>query len=199
MEENGHIELTKDQVQKLVEKDEDRVFVDLAKEFQKFNTELREILKAKNDIIKKGEKLKDLPRFPVVAAYEGVFKRAYAKGLGASSSTLPDSNVNGRTGRGRATEQERQHDDVGRGELTRADGETGTVADSNTARQQNTVPRRVQQAYTSLDGGSNGRWWANECGLGRVAPRNPHRVDRLKALGNGIVPAVVAEFLRRLA
>jgi len=38
-------------------------------------------------------------------------------------------------------------------------------------------------------------WWAVEPDVGRVAHGVAHRVDRLKALGNGIVPAVVAEFL----
>ena len=41
-------------------------------------------------------------------------------------------------------------------------------------------------------------WWAIEPPVGRVANGVTHRVDRLKALGNGIVPSVVAEFLRRL-
>jgi len=41
-------------------------------------------------------------------------------------------------------------------------------------------------------------WWAVEPVMGRVAHGVPHRVDRLRALGNGVVPAVVAEFLRRV-
>jgi len=39
-------------------------------------------------------------------------------------------------------------------------------------------------------------WWATEPDVGRVADGVAYRVDRLKALGNGIVPAVVARFLR---
>jgi len=38
-------------------------------------------------------------------------------------------------------------------------------------------------------------WWAVEPDVGRVADGVASRVDRLRALGNGIVPAVVAEFL----
>jgi len=42
-----------------------------------------------------------------------------------------------------------------------------------------------------------GGWWAVEPPLGRVVDGAPNRVGQLRALGNGIVPAVVAEFLRR--
>jgi DNA (cytosine-5)-methyltransferase 1 len=41
-------------------------------------------------------------------------------------------------------------------------------------------------------------WWDIEPNVGRVAHGVTSRVDRLKAIGNGIVPAVVAEFLRRI-
>ena len=41
-------------------------------------------------------------------------------------------------------------------------------------------------------------WWTVEPPLGRVVDGHPHRVGQVRALGNGIVPAVVAEFLRRL-
>ena len=41
-------------------------------------------------------------------------------------------------------------------------------------------------------------WWAVEPRMGRVADGVAHRVDRLRACGNGVVPAVVAEFLRLL-
>mgnify|MGYP003146159365 CR=1 FL=1 len=41
-------------------------------------------------------------------------------------------------------------------------------------------------------------WWATEPNVGRVAHGVPHRVDRLKALGNGQVPGVVREAWNRL-
>ena len=41
-------------------------------------------------------------------------------------------------------------------------------------------------------------WWAVEPDVGRVANGVASRVDQLKALGNGVVPAVVVEFLRRI-
>ena len=44
-------------------------------------------------------------------------------------------------------------------------------------------------ARTTIDGRD---WWAVEPDLGRVATGVAHRVDRLKAIGNGQVPAVVA-------
>jgi DNA (cytosine-5)-methyltransferase 1 len=44
------------------------------------------------------------------------------------------------------------------------------------------------------DDGETG-WWAAEPPLGRVVDGYPDRVDELKTLGNGVVPAVVAEFL----
>ena len=39
-------------------------------------------------------------------------------------------------------------------------------------------------------------WWETEPNVGRVVDGCPHRVDRLRTLGNGIVPSVVVEFLR---
>ena len=40
--------------------------------------------------------------------------------------------------------------------------------------------------------GQEGEWWESEPAVGRVANGVAHRVDRLKAIGNGQVPAVVA-------
>lgn len=42
-----------------------------------------------------------------------------------------------------------------------------------------------------LDAVTNGAWWPNEPDIPRVAKGITNRVDRLKALGNGQVPAVV--------
>jgi DNA (cytosine-5)-methyltransferase 1 len=42
-------------------------------------------------------------------------------------------------------------------------------------------------------------WWESESGLGRVADGVANRVDRLKAIGNGQVPAVAALAWRLLA
>jgi len=62
---------------------------------------------------------------------------------------------------------------------------------------------RVQPEHS--DAGSRRGWWSTdpaddpECGLGRMAPRMADGMDRLKAIGNGQVPAVVARAWRELA
>ena len=46
---------------------------------------------------------------------------------------------------------------------------------------------------------SSASWWATEPRLGRVAHGVAHRVDRLRAIGNGQVPAVAAMAFRMLS
>lgn len=53
----------------------------------------------------------------------------------------------------------------------------------------------VQQPPSSL-GCSGEDWWAVEPELGRVAYGIPYRVDRLKCLGNAIVPQVAYEIIK---
>ena len=54
------------------------------------------------------------------------------------------------------------------------------------------APDRNRQADRANDSGEgNAGWWLTEPGLGRVAHGVAARVDRLKAIGNGQVPAVV--------
>ena len=76
------------------------------------------------------------------------------------------------------------------------------VADSDEKRPQGVRPDDGQKRW-EIEGGSPGLrdgaelgrkpdWWAIEPELGRVALRVAHRVDRLKAIGNGQVPAVAA-------
>jgi len=50
----------------------------------------------------------------------------------------------------------------------------------------------TETAYTRP---AHSSWWQTEPDVGRVVDGCPARVDRLRALGNGIVPAVVARFL----
>ncbi len=44
-----------------------------------------------------------------------------------------------------------------------------------------------------------GDWWSTEPNVGRVAHGVPHRVDRLKCLGNAVVPQQVYPILRAIA
>jgi len=57
---------------------------------------------------------------------------------------------------------------------------------------------QVQQSPPSI-GYSGENWWAVEPELGRVAHGIPNRVDRLKCLGNAIVPQVAYEILKVIA
>jgi DNA (cytosine-5)-methyltransferase 1 len=42
-------------------------------------------------------------------------------------------------------------------------------------------------------------WWSSQPGVGRVADGVAHRVDRLKAIGNGQVPVVAASAFELLS
>jgi DNA (cytosine-5)-methyltransferase 1 len=48
------------------------------------------------------------------------------------------------------------------------------------------TPRPIAESFKN-----DGRQWAVEPNVGRVADGIPNRVDRLKALGNAIVPQVI--------
>tara|TARA_R110000751_G_scaffold37106_1_gene90197 strand:+ start:713 stop:1141 length:429 start_codon:yes stop_codon:yes gene_type:complete len=57
------------------------------------------------------------------------------------------------------------------------------------------MPRREYLGW--LHAQLDGIWWDEERGLPRVSTGVKDRVNRLKCLGNGIVPASLALFLRR--
>jgi DNA (cytosine-5)-methyltransferase 1 len=60
-----------------------------------------------------------------------------------------------------------------------------------------TSETRFTNSWTSTFG--NGRdWWATEPNVGRVADGIPGRMDRLRCLGNSIVPQVAVEIFRRV-
>ena len=79
------------------------------------------------------------------------------------------------------------------------DGEEEQVADTQRERLQGRVYRRSDAGRENLEGyaGCSGtaygqqreNWWTTEPDVGRVAHGVPSRVDRLKGLGNAVVPA----------
>ena len=87
---------------------------------------------------------------------------------------------------------------IGRGDIaerrinepagTSASGGASVVADANsTQRQRMRGPIGIRQEYA--DAGRSG-WWEVEPDVGRVAHGVPSRVDRLRALGNAVVPQI---------
>lgn len=57
--------------------------------------------------------------------------------------------------------------------------------------------QRQQQEWRPKPTGED--WWAVEPDVGRVADGIPHRVDRLKCLGNAVVPAQFYPIFRAIA
>lgn len=89
---------------------------------------------------------------------------------------------------------------------SRACGSSTAMADTTTKRTQGLRSGRIKESYTydkeeiSLCGyeriGSS--YWETEPAVGRVADGISNRVDRLKGLGNAIVPAIAYEILTEL-
>ena len=103
-----------------------------------------------------------------------------------AGSSKAFANTHGERGR---AEQERQRGGEGTA-VAGDDGSQGDVAHSNS-------PQRERDGGTVGGGAEHadacvGGWWASERGLDRVAHGVAHRVDRLRAIGNGQCPPVVA-------
>jgi len=56
----------------------------------------------------------------------------------------------------------------------------------------------IKEAAFGWSDCKSGRLWENEPNVGRVANGIPNRVDRLKALGNAIVPQVAYEIFKAI-
>lgn len=70
----------------------------------------------------------------------------------------------------------------------------GDVADTEGIR-----PQESRETRSGWAGFKNGSWWAVEPELGRVAYGIPSRVDRLKCLGNAVVPQQIYPILKAIA
>ncbi len=76
--------------------------------------------------------------------------------------------------------------------VSRIHGPQGSLAHADGARLEREWRQPEQSRFT------DGSWWATEPDVGRVADGVPARVDRIKSLGNAVVPAVAREAFKRL-
>ena len=87
-------------------------------------------------------------------------------------------------------------------EFPNADGETGTIvpnADGNRLQGKWHKSNNARQAgLYNREAGRKAYQWPTEPCVGRVAHRVPNRVDRLKSLGNAIVPQIAFQLFRMI-
>ena len=75
----------------------------------------------------------------------------------------------------------------------------GNIPDSPIPRLEGTESERaISRGGKGLSAECYSEWWATEPDVGRVAHGVPNRVDRLKSLGNAVVPQVVEWIGRRI-
>lgn len=107
--------------------------------------------------------------------------------IGANDSIIPNTKLAGLEGRGK---EHKFRQDSGKAQT----GGSGQISNTNlsapTRQRENgwKVHRLAESKRLNLRG--CGGWWATEPNVGRVANGVPFRMDRLKCLGNAVVPQV---------
>ncbi len=109
---------------------------------------------------------------------------------------VADSNQQGVQGRPEAGNTEGQRADAV--EYALRCGECSHVRDPASTRFQNRTAGQIFQPGEEQKPERSG-WWPIEPNVGRVAYGVPHRVDRLKGLGNAVVPAQFYPFFAAIA
>jgi DNA (cytosine-5)-methyltransferase 1 len=124
-------------------------------------------------------------------------------GPGECRQTVADTAIAGLQERGRPGRAESAEED-GTGmesESERCREAVADPADERDVRRDGSMGSLEGQdrQHRGSQGNGSGKWWAAEPDLGRVAHGVAARVDRLKAIGNGQVPAVAALAWRMLS
>lgn len=83
-------------------------------------------------------------------------------------------------------------------DASRADARKATFLGSEVPDATRELPHRSGRARDWWTEPTDGSWWFTEPGVGRVAHGVPSRVDRLKGLGNAVVPQIPELIARRL-
>jgi len=91
----------------------------------------------------------------------------------------------------------RSERDFGQISVGRARQNTGEMAYANGTRSQGRAKTQNKKRQTATRHVGPSSWWEIEPDVGRVADGVPRRVDRLRGLGNAVVPQV-AEYIGRL-
>lgn len=84
--------------------------------------------------------------------------------------------------------------------ITKHDGKTEQVANtsSNRLEEKRVTVRHEKELTTTGFTGSASKWWDVEPPVGRVVNGLPFRMDRIKCLGNSVVPEQVTEAFKKL-
>lgn len=112
---------------------------------------------------------------------------------------VADADRSGLKGKGKITITETQNKRIGNQGLSRNEcgDELPIPTDAGSMRRERTQTDAGGQVR-GRGGPGNFQWWSTEPDVGRLAHGVPHRVDRLRGLGNAIIPQIAEILFRQI-
>jgi DNA (cytosine-5)-methyltransferase 1 len=116
-----------------------------------------------------------------------------------AGDNVADADRSGLKGKGKITITETQNKRIGNQGLSKNEcgDELPIPTDAGSMRRKRTQTNAGGQVR-GRGGPGNFQWWSTEPDVGRLAHGVPHRVDRLKGLGNAIVPQIAEILFRQI-